>query len=264
MFIKNIFYSFKTYSYLMSQMIGRDFKIKYKRSVLGIVWSLLYPILMMAVMTVVFSKVFKFQVPGLNYLMYLLSGIVVFNYFSDATNSAMTSVVANFQLMTKVYIPKYIFPLSKCLFATINFIISLIPLFILALVTGAPITPAYLLLPYSFICLFIFSLGLGFILSAISVFLRDIFYIYGIVILIWQYFTPIFYIVDSLNLNTKLTLLFKLNPLYHYLGFTRTILLEGLIPTQSAFIICGLFSFIILIIGTIVLKTQQEKFIYYI
>ena len=264
MFIKNIFNNFKAYSYLMSQMIGRDFKIKYKRSILGIVWSLLYPVLMMVVMAVVFSKVFRFQVPGLNYLVYLLSGIVMFNYFSDATNAAMTSVVANFQLMTKVYIPKYIFPLSKCLFATINFAISLIPLFILALVTGAPITPAYLLLPYSFICLFMFSLGLGFVLSTVSVFLRDMFYIYGIVILIWQYFTPIFYVIDSLKPGIGLTLLFKLNPLYHYLGFARTILLDGVVPTQSAFLICGLSSLIVLIIGAIVFKTQQDKFIYYV
>ena len=264
MFIKNIFNNLKAYSYLMSQMIGRDFKIKYKRSILGIIWSLLYPLLMMIVMAIVFSRVFKFQVPGLNYLVYLLSGIVMFNYFSDATNTAMTSVVANFQLMTKVYIPKYIFPLSKCLFATINFAISLIPLFILALTTGAPITPTYLFLPYSFICLFMFSLGLGFVLSAISVILRDIFYIYGIIILIWQYFTPIFYVIDSLKPSIEITFLFKLNPLYHYLEFARTILLDGTIPTQSTFLICGLSSLIVLIIGAIIFKKQQDKFIYYI
>ena len=98
----------------MQQLIARDFKVKYKRSVLGILWSLLYPILMMSVMAIVFSQMFKFRVEGVNYLVYLMTGLVMFNYFSEASNSAMTSVVNNFALMTKVYIPKYIFPIAIC------------------------------------------------------------------------------------------------------------------------------------------------------
>ena len=116
MYIKNILDNFKKYSFLLQQLVGRDFKVKYKRSVLGVLWSLLYPVLMMAVMAAVFSNVFKFSVPGVNYLVYLMTGLTFFNYYSEASNLSMSSVVANFSLLNKIYIPKYIFPLSKCLF----------------------------------------------------------------------------------------------------------------------------------------------------
>ena len=109
---KAIFSNFKRYWFLMTQLISRDFKVKYKRSVLGILWSLLNPILTMAVMAVVFSHMFRFQVEGVNYIVYLMTGIIMFNYFSQASRDAMTSVVENFTLINKVYIPKYIFPLS--------------------------------------------------------------------------------------------------------------------------------------------------------
>ena len=111
MFLKNTITNFKKYSFLLQQLISRDFKVKYKRSVLGIVWSLLYPLLTMAVMAIVFSNIFKFSTPGVNYLVYLMSGLIMFNYFSEASNLAMSSVVANFSLINKIYIPKYIFPL---------------------------------------------------------------------------------------------------------------------------------------------------------
>ena len=105
----------------------------------------------------------------------------MYNYFNEASSNAMTSIVFNFQLMTKVYIAKHIFPLSKCLFVGINFLLSLIPLFLIVLITGAPISLNYLLLPYVFVCVLLFTCGIGFVLAAVSVFLRDMFYIYGIV-----------------------------------------------------------------------------------
>ena len=106
--INRIINNMKRYKFLLYQLISRDFKVKYKRSVLGVVWSLLYPILMLMVMATVFSQMFKFKVEGVNYIVYLMTGIVMFNYFSEATNTAMTSVVDNFSLINKVYIPKYI------------------------------------------------------------------------------------------------------------------------------------------------------------
>ena len=120
--IKNIFLNLKKYTFLLEELIKRDFKVKYQRSALGILWSVLYPLLMMAVMAVVFSNIFKASMPGVNYLCYLQTGLVLFNFFSDATNQAMPSVVGNMGLINKVYIPKYIFPLSKCLFSGINFL----------------------------------------------------------------------------------------------------------------------------------------------
>lgn len=133
--VKNICLSLKRYSFLLEQLISRDFKVKYKRSVLGVLWSLLNPILMMCVMAIVFTNVFKFSTPGVNYLTYLLTGLVYFNYFNEASNLSMSSVVGNFSLINKIYIPKYIFPLSKCLFVGINFLLTLIPLYAVIILT---------------------------------------------------------------------------------------------------------------------------------
>ena len=260
--IKNIFNNFKKYSFLMKQMISRDFKVKYKRSVLGVMWSLLYPLLMMSVMAIVFSQMFRFSMEGVNYLVYLMTGLVVFNYFSEASNTAMTSIVSNFSLMTKVYIPKYIFPLSKCLFVGINFLLSLIPLLLIILITHAPININYIFLPYAFVCLFLFTVGIGFIMSTISVFLRDMFYIYGILLTIWNYFTPVFYDINILP--EWLRFIFKFNPLYQYITFMRTILLDAKIPDLSSFIWCGVSGIVVCLIGCFVFKSKQDKFIYYV
>lgn len=262
MFFKNIIINFKKYSFLLQQLISRDFKVKYKRSVLGVVWSLLYPLLTMAVMAIVFSNVFKFSTPGVNYLVYLMTGLVMFNYFSEASNLAMSSVVANFSLINKIYIPKYIFPLSKCLFVGINFLLTLIPLYIVILATGTGLNIYHLLLPYAFVCLFMFTLGMGLILSTISVFLRDMFYIYGIIIMTWTYLTPIMY--DITLISEKIQPFFKLNPLYHYINFAREIILYNRMPQPFTWGVCLISSIVILIVGIIVFKKNQDKFIYYV
>lgn len=262
MFVKNIWTNFKKYSFLLKQLISRDFKVKYKRSVLGVVWSLLYPLLNMAVMALVFSNIFKFSTPGVNYLVYVLSGLIMFNYFSEASNLAMGSVVANFPLINKIYIPKYIFPLSKCLFVGINFLLTLIPLYIVIFATGTGINIYHLVLPYAYICLFIFTLGMGLILSTVSVFLRDMFYIYGIVLTLWTYLTPIMY--DISLISPKLQFFFKLNPMYHYINFIRRIILYNEMPTPFTFAVCAGSALLVLIIGLVAFKKNQDKFIYYV
>lgn len=264
--IKNIVANFRKYSFLMQQLISRDFKVKYKRSVLGVIWSLLYPILMTAVMAVVFSQMFRFQVAGVNYLVYLMIGNVMFSYFNEASNSAMTSVVTNFPLMTKVYIPKYIFPLSKCLFVGINFLLTLIPLLFLILFTGSGETRCvinfwYLLLPYVFLCGFLFTVGVGFILSTISVFLRDMFYIYGIIVMIWNYVTPVFY--DISIIPTVLQPIFRLNPLYMFINGAREIILFGRCPATGDLIGMTAYAIVFVALGALIFKKNQDKFIYY-
>lgn len=262
MFFKNVIINLKKYSFLLQQLVARDFKVKYKRSVLGIVWSLLYPLLTMAVMAIVFSNVFKFSTPGVSYLAYLLTGLVMFNYFSEASNLSMSSVVANFSLLNKIYIPKYIFPLSKCLFVGINFLLTLIPLYIVLLATGTGVNILHVFLPYAYLCLFMFTLGMGFILAAVSVFLRDMFYIYGIIIMMWTYLTPIMY--DISTISPKLQIILRLNPLYHYITFAREIILYGRMPEPALWITCIASSVIILLIGILVFKKTQDKFIYYV
>ena len=267
--INNLKYTYKKYGFLLQQLVSRDFKVKYKRSVLGVVWSLLYPVLMVAVMAMVFSQMFRFSVEGVNYLVYLMTGIVMFQYFSEATNNAMTSVVGNFGLINKVYIPKYIFPVAKCIFVGINFVLTLIPWLILIILTqfGLGTYPAsinwyYLLIPYIFLCFFLFTVGIGLLLSCISVFLRDMFYIYGIILTIWNYFTPVFYSIDILP--ASLQTLFKFNPLYQFITSVRSIVLYGARPSITTLVILGLIGVGTLLIGAFVFKKKQDKFIYYI
>ena len=267
--IKNMINNFKKYSFLMRELISRDFKVKYKRSVLGVVWSLLYPILMMTVMAIVFSQMFKFKVEGINYLVYLMTGIIMFNYFSEASNTAMTSVVDNFTLINKVYIPKYIFPLAKCLFVGINFLLTLIPWFAIILLSkvglgeyACSINIWYLLLPYVFICMFMFTVGVGMIISCVSVFLRDMFYIYGIILTIWNYLTPVFYSIEILP--TKLQTIFKFNPLYLLLTSVRSIVLYGQRPSITQLGIMGIVGAGTMLLGIFIFKKKQDKFIYYV
>ena len=261
-FVRNILFSFQKYGYLINQLVSRDFKVKYKRSFLGIGWSLLYPLLTTAVMALVFKNVFRFTTPGVSFIAYLMTGLTYFNYFSEASSLAMSSVVANFSLLNKVYIPKYIFPLSKCLFVGINFLITLIPLYAVIILTGTGLNIYHLLLPYSWVCLFMFTLGMSFLLSTIAVFMRDMFYIYGIVLTLWTYLTPIMYDIKILE-NDLLISLMKLNPLYNIINFERMIVLYHQIPSGASWLACFFSGAIVLVLGVIVFKKNQDKFIYY-
>ncbi len=255
--------SAKKYSFLLSQLIARDFKVKYKRSALGMLWSLLYPVLMMCVMAVVFRGVFRFSAPGVNYLCYLMTGLTLFNYFSEASNLAMSSVVANFTLLNKVYLPKYLFPLEKCLFVGINFLLTLLPLYAVILLTGTGLCWQHVLLPFDWLCLLGFTAGMGLLLSAAAVFLRDLFYIYGIVLTIWTYLTPIMYDIRMID-SAPLAALMTLNPLYQYIRFARTIVLEHATPSPRQFAVCALSALGVLLAGALVFRAKQDRFIYYI
>ena len=260
--MKNWIQMWKKYQFLLEQLIVRDFKVKYKRSVLGVLWSLLYPLMTMAVMAIIFSNVFKFSVPGINYLVYLLSGLIMFNYFSEATNLGMSSVVANFSLINKVYMPKYIFPLSKCLFVGINFLLTLIPLYAVILLTGTGLNWYHLLLPIAYICLFMFTLGVSLILATIAVFMRDMFYVYGIIIMLWTYLTPIMY--DITMLSEPFRTILKFNPMNQLITFVREIILYNTMPSMTSFLGIILSGVGFLLLGIFVFKKNQDKFIYYV
>ncbi len=254
--------SLKKYKFLLSQLISRDFKVKYKRSVLGILWSLLYPVLTMCVMAIVFSNVFKFSTPGVSYLVYLETGLIMFNYFSEATNLSMSSVVANFSLINKVYMPKWIFPLSKCLFAGINFALTLIPLYAVIILTGTEITWLHILLPYAVVCLFMFTLGVALILATVAVFLRDIYYIYGVIIMFMMYLTPIMY--DIKMLDSWMVPILKLNPMYNFINFSRMIIIYRQMPSLDSWAACFISGFVIMVLGIFLFNKKQNRFIYYV
>jgi ABC-2 type transport system permease protein len=174
----------------------------------------------------------------------------------------MSSVVANFALLNKIYIPKYIFPLEKCLFVGINFLLTLIPLYGVIILTGTGLCVWHILLPFVVLCLFMFTLGMSLLLASIAVFLRDLFYIYGIITMIWTYLTPIMYDINVISPNLQIIL--KLNPMYHYVTFARTIILYHNVPTLLSFAGSFFSALVVLAVGVIVFRKTQDKFIYYV
>ena len=203
------------YKDLIKELVIRDIKVKYKKSVLGVLWSVLNPLLMMIVLTVVFSEVFKSSIS--NFPLYLITGQVIFNFFSEATNMSMMSVLGNGSLIKKVYIPKYIFPLSKTLFGLVNLVFSLIAVMIVFIFTkqNVGITVVFILLLFIYVT--IFSLGIGFILSSTAVFFRDILHLYSILLIVWNYLTPVFYPLEIVP-NKYRSFIF-LNPMTYYVDY---------------------------------------------
>lgn len=253
----NVINAFVNYRFLLKQLVSRDFKTKYKRSVLGILWSFLNPLLTMAVQYIVFSTLFKSDIP--NFAVYLLVGIVFFSFFSEATNMGLMSIVSNSTLITKVYVPKYIFPVSRVLSSAINFMISMIPLMLAAIITRVNFAVSFLLLPFSIVCTIAFCVGMSFILSSAMVYFRDIQFLWSIISVLWMYATPIFY-PESI-LPQQLMPLFKMNPLYHFIRFSRFIILNGASPEPKAYLLCLVAAFVPLAAGVLVFKKTQDGFV---
>lgn len=248
------------YKFLIKQLVSRDFKTKYKRSVLGYLWSFLNPLLTMIVQYIVFSTIFRSDIK--NFPVYLLSGIILFNFFTDAVNQGLSSIVNNASLITKVYVPKYIYPVTKVISSSINLVISVIPLLLVAVFTGAPITKALLLLPFGLICLIIFSIGLSLALASAMVFFRDTQYLWGIVSLAWMYATPLFYPENIIPEQYKL--IQKLNPMYYIVKFVRTLMIDGISPEPMMYVYCLGASLVMLVIGAAIFKKTQDRFVLYI
>lgn len=259
-FLANALVAMQKYRFLIKQLVDRDFKAKYKRSILGVLWSFLNPLLNMLVQYVVFSNMFKFDIP--NFPVYLLCGNVVFSYFSESCGMALTSIVGNAGLITKVYVPKYIYPLTRIMSSMVNLLISLIPLFVVALLSGLVPTKAYLLLPVPLLCLAMFCLGLGMLLAAAMVFFRDIQFLWGVLTTIWMYLTPIFYPVSTLPEAVQTVV--KMNPLYFYVTFVRTCVINGISPEPVMYAQCALMGLGMLLIGAFVFKRSQDKFVLYL
>lgn len=257
MLVVNVCTAFTKYRYLMKQLVARDFKTKYKRSVLGVLWSFLNPLLTMLVQYVIFSTLFKSDIP--NFAVYLLTGIICYSFFSEATTMALGSIVSNAPLITKVYVPKYIYPLTRVMSSTINFLLALIPLLVVLLITHTPIRWPVLLLPFGVLCLFAVCLGIGMLLAAAMVFFRDTQFLWGVMSMLWMYATPIFY-PESI-ISEQIMPLYKCNPLYHIIRFIRIILIDGVSPEPKAYIWCIVTSVVPLIIGAMIFKRNQDKFI---
>lgn len=251
---------FDRYKFLLKQLVTRDFAVKYRRSYLGLVWVILNPLLQMIILSAVFSFVFRFDIE--NYPVYLILGQVTFNFFSEATNIAVSTIVDSGQLIKKIYMPKYIFPLSKTMFSFLNFMISFIPVVAVLIFFRVPITLNWLYLPIYMVTLFMFTLGVGFFLAALNVKMRDTQYLYGIALTLLNYVTPIFYPVSSLSPRFQFVMQF--NPLFQYVSLIREIMFEQKTPSLQHLVICILCAIVAMEVGMRFFFSKQDEFILYV
>lgn len=257
---KNSLIAFYNYRELLNQLVKRDIKIKYRRSVLGYAWSVLNPLLMMCVITTVFSYVFRYEID--NYPVYLLTGQLIYSFYSEATNASMNSIIGGGSLIKKVYLPKYIFPLARTLSSFVNLLFSLTALVIILIISRTKITPVFFLFPLPLLYLLLLCIGVGLILSVVTVYFRDMLHLYGVFLTALMYFTPIFYPVNSLS--PEVANMIKLNPLYHIVTMFRKIVLYGQFPTLEENLICLFVGVISIVIGLIIFKKKQDNFVLYL
>lgn len=250
--------AFSQYGFLMKQLISRDFKTKYKKSVLGVLWSFISPLLMMTIQYIVFSTIFTNNIKC--YPVYLLSGYTIFNFFSEAVNLGIESIVGNASLITKVYVPKYVYPFTRVCSSAINLFISMILLIVMCIIMRIPFTKALLLIWIPILCIFVFSLGIAMLLSSLMVFFRDIKFLWGALSLVWMYATPIFYPTDIIP--EKFDFILKLNPITCILQAFRTILIDGQGVETSVIALSVVYSLLALAVGMLVFKKTQDKFIF--
>ena len=259
-YLVNALAAVSKYRFLIRQLVARDFKTKYKRSILGIFWSFLNPLLTMLVQYVVFSTIFRNDIP--NFAAYLIIGTVMFNFFSEACGMTLTSILGNASLITKVYMPKYIYPLTRTMSSAVNLSISLLPLLIVCLATGVTFHKSAALALYFFVCLIIFSLGMGMLLATSMVFFRDTQFLWNVLNMMWMYATPIFYPETILPDNLKIIL--QLNPLYYFLRSARMCILDGLSPEPMVYFQCLMMALGMLLLGAFVFYREQDKFVLYL
>lgn len=258
--VKRYLATVKKYRFLLNQLVARDFKTRYKRSILGVLWSMLNPLLTMCVQYMVFVNLFKWDIE--NYAVYLLIGTVTFNFFSEATQAALSSVTGSASLITKVYIPTYVFPVAKVLSSCINLFFSTLALYLIIFIQGVPLNWCHLLIPVLYLALIGFSMGMGMILSAVMVYFRDTQFLYGVLIVLWMYLTPLFYPVSIIPEN--MMGLYSLNPMYQYVTFFRALVLQAAVPTAAQFAWCFGYAIVFLLIGFLVFRKLKKNFILYI
>lgn len=248
------------HQFLFEELVKRDFKKKYKRTVLGMAWSILSPLLMLLVMRLVFTQFFGRGME--HYTTYLFCGNLVFSYFCESTGQGMTSLMGNAGIFTKVNVPKYLFLFSKNVQTLINFGLTLCVFFVFCVLDGITFTWKFICLLYPICCLVLFNVGVGLILSALFVFFRDIQYLWSVFTQLLMYMSAIFYTIDSYSYTVQC--LFLLNPLYLFIRYFRKIVIEATIPTIWFHLLMLADVIIVFGIGCWMYKKYNTRFLYYV
>ena len=248
------------YQFLFEELVKRDFKKKYKRTVLGMAWSLLSPLLMLLVMKLVFTQFFGRSMA--HYTTYLFCGNLVFSYFNESTSQGMQSLMSNAAIFTKVNVPKYLFLFSKNVQTLINFGLTLCIFFVFCAFDDITFTWKFLLLLYPILLLVLFNIGVGLILSALFVFFRDIQYLWSIFTQLLMYMSAIFYTIDHYSYNIQC--LFLVNPIYLFIRYFRKIVIDATIPTAWFHLLMLADAAIVLGLGCLMYKKYNTRFLYYV
>lgn len=255
-----MFERLKKHQFLFEELVKRDFKQKYKRTVLGMAWSILSPLLTLLVMKLVFTHFFGRNTP--HFTTYLFSGNLVMAFFKESTRGGMNSLMSNASIFSKINVPKYLFIFSRNVSALVNFLIILVVYFIFCIFDNITFGFHMLTLSYPILCLLLFNLGVGMILSAMFVFFRDTQYLYDVFLTLLTYLSAIFYTVDRFSPTVQK--LFLLNPVYCYIKYFRVVVIDGAIPSMQYHLLCAGYALVALGIGFLVYKKNNHKFLYYV
>lgn len=247
------------YRFLIVQFIRRDLLTRYKRSVLGVAWTMLNPLGTMIILTLVFSQAFGGSQEG--YAAYVLSGLIAWNFFAQSTNAATLHLVWGGSLLKKIYIPRTSFALSATGTGLINLILSLIPLVLVMLVIGVPIRWTIVLLPIPILFLAMFALGIGLIISTMAIYYADVAEMYQIILTAWMYLTPVIYSPDILPEQYSFWIT-RLNPMYYLVELFRMPIYYGRVPDINLILISGGIALITLFVGWMYFTSKSDEFAY--
>ena len=258
--MKKLINNLKKQQFLFEELVKRDFKQKYKRTVLGMGWSILSPLLTLLVMRLVFTQFFGRNMP--HYTTYLFAGNLMFSYYREATSGGMHALMANKGIFTKINVPKYLFLLTKNVSSIINFGLTLLVFFLFAAIDGVAFSFKFIAILYPILCLMVFNIGVGLILSALFVFFRDISYLYDVFTMLLMYMSAIFYTVD--NYAPSIQRLFLINPVYCAIKYVRLVVLDGTIPSAQFHLLLAAYAALALLLGGLVYKKKNHEFLYYV
>ena len=249
--------------YILQALVKRNFKAQYRNSILGVLWTVLNPLLNMIVLSLVFSQLFGNRQGVGIYPVYLFCGNLIFNMMRQITSQSLNSIVNNSGLIKKVKISYSVFPTTTMFTALVNFGVSFIALIFIMLIVKQPFHWTILLTITIIPAVLLFSLGIGFILSSLFVFFRDVKHLYDVFLTLWMYLTPLFYTANSLK-NETIIKVIGLNPMTHFITAFRNIIQWGTVPSGVEFLICYGWAFAMLIVGYAIYRLSRKKFILYI
>ncbi len=258
--ITAMFKKLKRQRFLFEELVKRDFKKKYKRTILGMGWSMLSPLLMLLVMKIVFEQFFGRTMN--HYTTYLFCGLLTFNWFSESTNGGMRCLFGNASIFTKVNVPKYMFLFSINVQVLLNFALTLLVFFVFCAIDHVQFTWRFICLAYPIMTMLLFNLGIGMVLSALFIFFRDIDYLWSVALQLLMYGSAIFYTVGNFPPNVHLV--FSLNPVYRHIAYIREIVLKGTVPSLETHLTLLGFAVAAFLAGAFMYKHYNTKFLYYV